>query len=945
MTEQGGLVLFANPPFFNREDSPMIITSWNSVNSESWTCASEEKQCSFLVYRLTSLPNFTHQRFSYLCEEVDQRVSMVSNRQLLMLRQLHALGKGWSCSLRLLKLERLELYLVFRYAGESKLTSEERAQADAKIQNALPGNEYSFSRVEPEQCPRQLFSAEWASQITEIFKKEEIYHGAAYPDNLKMAPQEFYVPYAWTATENTMEQICSALMQHQGKAVLDVTLIPTEYLNAEKDWMNVNISRLRESMNGETLRSPSTNKLLWQGEKLPILKTPVENCEKMNKQFETSRVFLSSIRVLSMGDSTALANAFLANSVRNEGALKTSEQGQIFFTKESACYSNVDISSGICTPFWNKRPSDLPMRAQRLVHLASVEEISTFFRLPIPVKDNFPGFYLDTGLGEKVEKRSSRSVIQLGNYLDEQSPKPTPAVFDSQQLAKHGLIVGVPGSGKTTAMFNILYQLWNVPTEQKIPFIVLEPAKTEYRALKLLPALKDDLLVFTLGDESVSPFRFNPMEVLPGIKIENHISRLQACFVGAFNLFDPLPIFLEQAIRRTYLEKGWYDDSCGGEEGLETPTLTDLCRNAEYIVEHSGFDVKMKSDFKASLLERLNSLRRGSKGRMLDTPHTIPMDELMGRPVILELDSLNGDEKSLLMMFLLSYVYEYCKVARKSGSSLKHMLLVEEAHNLIPANKGSSDSRADPSEKTIELFVNMLAEMRALGQGILIADQLPTAIAPQAVKQTNVKILMRVTAKDDREEIGNTMDLNEEQMHQVVNFKTGHAYLYHEGEDHVRMLRMRNFKDEFHVEEPPDDKELYSLMHTYELSHPMLYHPYAECLGCCQTCDRRVRNQAESYVQRIVSDPTALPLVDPVIRKTVSFCGLALMGTVEEAKRLHERYKTVSDVFGRCVYVHLLHLANHQMKECKKHNKTCHCSDGDIDRYMKQFHEKGMIKK
>lgn len=149
---------------------------------------------------------------------------------------------------------------------------------------------------------------------------------------------------------------------------------------------------------------------------------------------------------------------------------------------------------------------------------------------------------------------------------------------------------------------------------RKYPFIVLEPAKTEYRALKLLPALKDDLLVFTLGDESVSPFRFNPMEVLPGIKIENHISRLQACFVGAFNLFDPLPIFLEQAIRRTYLEKGWYDDSCGGEEGLETPTLTDLCRNAEYIVEHSGFDVKMKSDFKASLLERLNSLRRGSKG-------------------------------------------------------------------------------------------------------------------------------------------------------------------------------------------------------------------------------------------------------------------------------------------------------------------------------------------
>ena len=316
------------------------------------------------------------------------------------------------------------------------------------------------------------------------------------------------------------------------------------------------------------------------------------------------------------------------------------------------------------------------------------------------------------------------------------------------------------------------------------------------------------------------------MEVLPGIKLESHMSRLQACFIGAFDLFDPLPIFLEQAIRRTYKEKGWYEDSIGGEPGVETPTLSDLCRNAEYIVENSGFDSKMRADFKASLLERLNSLRRGSKGRMLDTPSTIPMKELMEKPVIMELDSLNGDEKSLMMMFLLTYVFEYCKIKRQSGSPLKHMLLVEEAHNLIPATGGGNGNRADPKMHTIELFVNMLAEMRALGQGILIADQLPTAIAPQAVKQTNVKILMRVTARDDREEIGNTMDLNDEQMHQVVNFKTGHAYVYHEGEDRVRMVRMVNFKDDHNVEYPPGDEELHRLMSVYEQEHAELFKPF-----------------------------------------------------------------------------------------------------------------------
>ena len=918
------------------------ITVWNTVSREQWSCIRHQQVSSYIVYRLTTLPNFTHQRFGYLCEETDQRTSAVGNRQLLMLRQLHALGAAWACSMRLLKMtDHLEQFFVFRYAGDRALTEQELVQADASIRNALPQNEYSFQRVAEADCPQEVLSATWASQATEIFKKEEIYHGAEYPAQLGIPPQEFYVPYAWTAAENTMEQICQAMMQHSGPAVLEVTLCPAVYLDEEKSWMNGNISRLRESMNGETLRSPDTNKILWQGEKLPILKTPVDNCEKMNKQFETSRVFLTAIRILADGDTTTLANAVLTNSVRNVGTLRTSQRGQRTFELETACYDNVDITAGVCTRFWNRPETQLPMRAQRLLHLASVEEIATFFRIPIPVRDTFPGFRLDTGLGDQKSRKKARSIIRLGSYVEDKTAEPVPAEFDSQQLAKHGLIVGVPGSGKTTAMFNILYQLWDVPEEQKIPFIVLEPAKTEYRALKLLPALKDDMLVFTLGDESVSPFRFNPMEVLPGIKIENHISRLQACFVGAFNLFDPLPIFLEQAIRRTYLEKGWYDDSIGGDEGLETPTLSDLCRNAEYIVENSGFDAKMKSDFKASLLERLNSLRRGSKGRMLDTPHSIPMEELMGRPVILELDSLNGDEKSLLMMFLLSYVYEYCKVARKSGSPLRHMLLVEEAHNLIGANKGSSDSRADPGEKTIELFVNMLAEMRALGQGILIADQLPTAIAPQAVKQTNVKILMRVTAKDDREEIGNTMDLNEEQMHQVVNFKTGHAYLYHEGEDHVRMIRMRNFKDEYNVEEPPSDPELRELMCGYELSHPRLYHPYAECMGHCPTCNRRVRNQAESYVQRILTDSAALPLVDPALRQSVSFCGLCALGTMQEAARIRDRYKMVSDCFGYCVYVHLLHLADRKMVECKKRNKKCGCTAEEHQHYLDLFEEKG----
>lgn len=917
------------------------VLRWSSVNREKWTHQLEEKECSVIVYKVTRLPDFTEQRFVYLCKEEDNRAAEVAKKQQQMLRQFYGMGKDWTFSMRLLKKERITLYLIFRYAGERRLSAEEIRQADIKIQNALMKNEYDFEGENAENA--DCFDLSWATEAAEITKSEQEYKTDIYPDG---SWQNFYTSFTWNAADNRMEHICSALMGHKGTAAVDVTIQPADYLEDEKDWVNVNIRRLKECMNGETIRGRD-GKTLWQGRKLPILKTPMDNYEKMNRQYETSRVFLASVRLYADTSAEALALAFLSNSVKNDGTVQVFRKGFGMYPYLEECYRTVDVSAQVHSPYWNRNRADAPLRAQRLFRLNSLEEIANFFRIPIPVRAGFPGFGLDTGLEDFSSKKKARSIIKLGTYLDEAGRNDEPAEFDSQQLAKHGLIVGVPGSGKTTAMFNILYQLWDVPDEQKIPFIILEPAKTEYRALKQLPAFQKDMLVFTLGDESVSPFRFNPLEVLPGIKIENHISRLQACFVGAFDLFDPLPIFLEQAIRRTYLEKGWYEDSRGGEPGLETPTLADLCRNAEYIVANSGFDSKMRSDFQASLLERLNSLRRGSKGRMLDTVHSIPMEELMGRPVVLELDSLNGDEKSLMMMFLLSYVYEYCKVKRKSGSPLKHMLLVEEAHNLISSQGAGSDNRANPKAQTIELFVNMLAEMRALGQGILIADQLPTAIAPQAVKQTNVKILMRVTAKDDREEIGNTMDLNEEQMHQVVNFKTGHAYLYHEGEDRVRTIRMLNFKGEHNVEEPPEDDELKVIMAEYEHSHRDLYLPYPQCGQVCSLCSRRVRNQAENFVQHLLLDNNADPYAEAfrlsdkkqleAFRKSLGLCGICLRAAKKEAERIKNRYGVLGQCFGQCVYIHMVNLCSKQMALCGIKGKKCDCTERQWNEYIEKY--------
>ena len=911
------------------------VIKWEEVYRDKWSYTYEKSSSSFLCYRITKLPDFTERRFSYLCKEIDQRPVEVVKRQMNMLRKLHALGSDWAISLRLVKKsDWITLYLLFRFTGSRILTADELSGADHQIQDAFIKSEYTFEKADDEL--HECTDLSWAGEAAEVVKNEQEYHGDNYPGGFH---QTFYVPYSWTATANTMEGICLALMRHEGSAAVEVTAVPAEYLEDERSWLNNSINVLRECMNGETFKNEH-GKILWQGKKLPVLRTPLDNLEKMNKQFDLGHLYLASVRVFADSGAEELANAFTVNSVRDKGQIIADYRGGKIFNLLESFYKDVNISI-IPSQYWlTYSGEETPLRAQRLSRLYYVEELSDFWRIPTPVKPGFPGFGYDTGLGGTRRIRKEVGTINLGDYQDEAEVNNAAARFARQQLAKHGLIVGVPGSGKTTAMFNILNQLWNPEEGEKIPFIVLEPAKTEYRALKMLPGFKDDMLVFSLGDEGVSPFRFNPMEVLPGIKLESHMSKLQACFTGAFDLFDPLPIFLEQAIRRTYMEKGWYEDSRGGDPGVETPTLADLCRNAEYIVSHSGFDPKTKGDFQTSLLERLNSLRRGSKGRMLDTPSSIPMEELMGKPVILELDSLNGDEKSLLMMFLLTYVFEYCKVKRKSGSPLKHMLLVEEAHNLIPSSGGKgSDYRANPKSHTIELFVNMLAEMRALGQGILIADQLPTAIAPQAVKQTNVKILMRVTAKDDRVEIGNTMDLNEEQMHQVVNFKTGHAYLYHEGEDRVRLIRMVNFKEDYNVEEPPTDEELHAIMAPYEKSHNSLFMPYPQCSSCCKTCSRRVRNQAESFVKGLMEKDVYKEFLgaDNEMMNVVGLCQICMAMTKSEVQRITERYGQIGGCFGSCVYVHMINLMGLEQARCTIRGRKCSCDKEKRQEYMAKY--------
>ena len=83
------------------------------------------------------------------------------------------------------------------------------------------------------------------------------------------------------------------------------------------------------------------------------------------------------------------------------------------------------------------------------------------------------------------------------------------------------------------------------------------------------------------------------------------------------------------------------------------------------------------------------------------------------------------------------------------------------------------DNQELPQYKSAMMFSNMLSEIRAYGEGLMLVDQVPTRLIPDAIKNTNLKITHRLVAEDDCKEIGPSMGLNEEQRKVIPKLLTG----------------------------------------------------------------------------------------------------------------------------------------------------------------------------
>lgn len=368
-------------------------------------------------------------------------------------------------------------------------------------------------------------------------------------------------------------------------------------------------------------------------------------------------------------------------------------------------------------------------------------------------------------------ERPNQKKIQLGKVYHMGNTEDSIVNLDLNSFTSHCFITGSTGSGKSNTTYGLLEKF----LQNDIPFLVIEPAKGEYKEAF---GGVDGINIFTTNPLIGQMLKLNPFRFDKNIHILEHLDRLIEIFNACWEMYAAMPAILKDAVERIYIDKGWdLLNSVYIKEGEPVyPTFNDLMKTLPNIINNSGYSSDTKGDYIGALVTRVTSLTNGISGQIFCDNYDIPDDVMFDQNTIVDLSRVGSSEtKSLIMGILVLKLSEYRMAnANQANSGLRHITVLEEAHNLLKRTTAGA-AGSNVVGKSVEMICNSIAEMRTYGEGFIIVDQSPTAVDIAAIKNTNTKILMRLPEKGDCEAVGNAAGLNEEQVREMSKLGTGIA--------------------------------------------------------------------------------------------------------------------------------------------------------------------------
>ena len=744
---------------------------------------------------------------------------------------------------------KINLFIISRAIDFTKESANALVNAAANICKAtLRQEKYEFQSVDYKEISAAVASVN-DTDIRALIKDEKA-------ENL----ENQLIPYCYSfdrfpVGSSDISKIINALIEYPN-AALSIQLMPTYFSNEEMAEIDRNVQLLETLSRGVNDMNVGNLSFALAGKHSELYKYYSDN---KNAPLFNYNVLVYGDNMAAAGISTRVFGQ-LATGVGQSANLKLVPLMKTEVNKNSNFFplpwavNELMLNKGRNQNIWYS--GQFSGALYRLPRIITAAEASEVFRLPLGSSNVYAGFNVNEAT--KQSRSYNDNLINAGDITVgklKSSSKGDTIGFSVKDLAKHMLIVGTPGSGKTTFSVSLLDRLWK---DHKIPFLVIEPAKNEYRAMvQSIP----DLQVFTPGKNFISPFVFNPFVPPKNVRLETYKSTLKTAFAAGVSMSTPLDKIFEETINNCYSDHRWLDTYTVDDKG-KIFNISDFIKCFQETFDEIGYTGDAKNIGRAGVV-RLNSLVN-----LFDNYFSIPIEDILKKPTVIELAAIeNGDQKALLIALILLSILAYVNSNYVGEGGLKNVILLEEAHVLLDRNS-SSQNEANPAAIAQELVKRMLAEIRSLGVGLIIADQSPRKVTTDVVALTDMKMTFRIVEAQDKTIIADSTNMTENQKQRLSRLKPGEAFLFFNKLEEPEEVVTPDYRLENNISISLSDDGIKSLSKYWNDKAKNL-RPYPQCdlVPCCkETCDYFRRNLAKEIARRIfiknfkAEDKTAEPV-------------------------------------------------------------------------------------